>query len=194
MKRAAVLLVAGFVSVLFLATASFAASLPNYFVVKAGIFEPQGDDIDDFDTGFNGEIAFGRYITPNIALELGLGYFQTDGPDFFDPTLGTVSTELDAVNVKLSGRALFPIGKFEPFVEVGVGVYFVDLEIAVLGLTISDDDTAFGFHLGLGANFNVTPNVFLGVEGRYIFLEPKFSGIDVESDGITVTANLGYRF
>jgi hypothetical protein len=43
-------------------------------------------------------------------------------------------------------------------------------------------------------NFNVTPNVFLGAEGRYLWAKPSFGGQDIKLDGFTVTGNLGFRF
>jgi len=60
----------------------------NYLTLKPGIHSPQSNDLDDFDNGFNGEIAIGRRFNPNMSLEMGLGYFNTKaefaaaGPDF----------------------------------------------------------------------------------------------------------------
>jgi opacity protein-like surface antigen len=52
----------------------------------------------------------------------------------------------------------------------------------------------FGLHAGGGLNFNITPTVFLGAEGRYIWAKPSFGGQDIKLDGFTVTGNLGFRF
>jgi hypothetical protein len=43
-------------------------------------------------------------------------------------------------------------------------------------------------------NFNITQIVFLGVEGRYLWAKPSFSGDDIKLDGFTVTGDLGFRF
>ena len=45
----------------------------NYFVFKGGIYSPQTNDLDGFDTGFNGELAIGHYFDKNWAVELGAG-------------------------------------------------------------------------------------------------------------------------
>ena len=43
-------------------------------------------------------------------------------------------------------------------------------------------------------NFNITPTVFLGAEGRYLWAKPSWGGQDIKLDGFTVTADLGFRF
>jgi opacity protein-like surface antigen len=58
----------------------------------------------------------------------------------------------------------------------------------------SDDDTTFGFNVGLGGNVNISNNVFFGAEGKYIWVEPSFHGVDIRFDGYTTTFNVGYRF
>jgi hypothetical protein len=56
----------------------FGQESPNYVAVKAGIYSPTSD-LDDLDTGFAGEVVFGHYYPYNLALEVGIGHFDTDG-------------------------------------------------------------------------------------------------------------------
>ncbi len=51
-----------------------------------------------------------------------------------------------------------------------------------------------GLHAGGGVNLDLTNNVFIGAEGRYLWAKPSFGGQDVKLDGFTVTGNLGFRF
>ena len=68
--------------------------------------------------------------------------------------------------------------------------------------TGSDTDTSLGVYLGLGANVNLSRNVFLGIEGKYFRSEDAAYEVrDVPTtpwyldlDGIMVTGNIGYRF
>lgn len=46
----------------------FPAQAQNYLVLKGGIYSPQNEKLYDFDSGFNGELAFGRYLNKNLAL------------------------------------------------------------------------------------------------------------------------------
>jgi hypothetical protein len=42
---------------------------PNYLVLKGGLYSPQNEKLYVFDSGFNDELAWGRYINKNLALE-----------------------------------------------------------------------------------------------------------------------------
>jgi hypothetical protein len=74
-------LVGGIIGLCFVLGLSFSAHAdsknPNYLVLKGGIYSPQNDKLDKFDTGFNGELAIGRYFNKNLAIELASGYFET---------------------------------------------------------------------------------------------------------------------
>lgn len=178
--------------------ASPAAIPGNYAAVKLGGYFPQSNDLEEFDNGFNGEIAFGHYFTPHIAGEIGIGYFQseTDTVLLFDPLFGlfSVDAELKVYPVTLNIRLVHPVQNVELYVLGGVGIYFSELEISAMGISDSDDDAAFGINLGLGVNFNVSPNMYVGGELKYLWAEPSFFDSDAEIDGFQATANLGYRF
>jgi opacity protein-like surface antigen len=87
------------------------------------------------------------------------------------------------------------LGPIEPYGEFGIGAYIADLDVSGnLGDFSSSTKGVFGFHAGAGVNFNITPILFLGVEGRYLWAKPSFGGQDIKLDGFTVTADLGLRF
>ncbi len=168
----------------------------NYATLKLGGYFPQHSDLDNFDSGFNGEISLGHLVAPGFAVEGGIGYFETKG-DFFSPVVGgSEKFKVVPLTLSLKGQTFFQ--QFEPYIEAGIGVYFIKDELSgtVLGNPVSesDDDTQVGFHLGLGANYNVTRQVFVGLEGRYLWLKTDTFGVDVRLDGITLTGNIGFRF
>lgn len=180
------------------ATAAMPSMPGNYAAIKLGAYFPQSDDLEEFDTGFNGEIAFGHYFTPNLAGEIGIGYFQSESGSivFFEPGVGlfTADAELKVVPVTLNVKLVYPLQNVELYALGGIGIYFSKLEVNALGLSDSDDDTAFGVNLGVGINVNITPNVYLGGEVKYLWAEPSFFDVDAKIDGFQATANLGYRF
>jgi opacity protein-like surface antigen len=165
----------------------------NYVQLKVGGFFPQTSDLDDFDAGGNFEVGIGHRVAPGFAIEGNIGYFETKGT-FNDPTIGGADETFKVVPLSLSlkGQAFFD--RFEPYAEVGIGVYFIEDEINGIPGSDSEDDTQVGLHVGLGGNYNITPQVFLGVEGRYLWLRTDTFGVDVKLDGFFLTANLGYRF
>lgn len=166
----------------------------NYAQLKIGGFFPQTSDLDNFDAGGNIEVGIGHRVAPGFAFEGNFGYFETEGT-FNVPGVGSVDETFKVMPLTLSlkGQAFFD--RFEPYAEAGIGVYFIKDEID--GTTLgsdSENDTQLGLHVGLGGNYNITPQVFLGVEGRYLWLRTDTFGVDVKLDGFFLTANLGYRF
>lgn len=170
---------------------------PNYMTLKLGGFFPQSSDLDDIeaDAGFHGEIALGHRVAPGFAIEGGIGYFETDAG--VTNTLVSFDEQFRVVPVTLSLRGQVPYGRYEPYGFVGIGVYFVEDKISAslpVPVSDSDDDASLGFHVGLGGNYTLSNNLFLGVEVRYIFLKTGTFGVDFRLDGITLSGNVGYRF
>ncbi len=166
---------------------------PNSLALKLGGYFPQHSDLDGFDSGFNGEISLGHLVAPGFAVEGGLGYFETKGE--VSTTLGLADETITVVPLTLSLKGQTFFEQFEPYVEAGIGVYFVDDELVVPGVASeTQDDAPVGFHLGLGANVNLTPQMFVGLEGKYLWVKMDTFGADVRLDGITLTANIGFRF
>jgi outer membrane protein W len=181
---------------------SFGAERDGFIALKLGIYEPQEEPIEDFDTGINGEISVGGYITPNFALELGVGYFESDGPGAIvipGPVVIPADAEFFVIPVTLNLKYIYPLESFEPYIEGGGGIYVGDAELSGGGIELSDRYTNVGGFLGAGVNINITESIFIGVEGRYLWVaEHNFELGEtiqsVEMDGYTATANIGYRF
>ncbi len=194
-RSAVVVLVLGVLLVLALPFAAYGQDMANYIVVKPGVYIPSGDlDDADFDTGFNIEGVLGHYYHPNFAAELGVGYFETESDVAGD------EGDVWVIPVTISGKGVYPLYGGEIYAGAGVGIYFASIEAKVAGLgTDDDDDIVFGAHVMVGGNVDVAEDIFLGIEGKYIFTDETdvtLLGMPVESDlnGFTVTGNLGIRF
>lgn len=171
------------------------ADMNNYFVGKLGFYTPNSNDLDGYDTGFSSEFAFGHYFNPFVALEFGVGYFQTSGDVVVvaGPNAFLTNEDIGVVPLTLSLRLVQPLSKtVEIYAIGGIGAYFVNSDINAFGL--SDDTTAFGGHLGGGINFNLNRTVFLGGEFKYTWVNPDLYGTDVSLDGFRANANIGFRF
>jgi opacity protein-like surface antigen len=173
-----------------------AARLPAHFLVlKPGGYFPRHGDVDTFDAGASVEFAYGHVVAPGLAFELGAGYFRTEGPSGGPPG---EDREFAVVPVILTVKGLYSsggAGGFEAFASAGAGVYFIRDEIReVGGASHSDRDAEVGFHLGAGAQYNATRNLFLGLEGRYLFLSTSTFGLKTRLDGIVLSGRVGYRF
>lgn len=170
----------------------------NYVVAKLGVYSPTSNDLNGFSTGFNGEFAFGHYFNPYFAIELGVGYAQTDG----DVTVvypgakyhGNEKIEITPLTASL--RLSYPVNRWVELYGIGgIGACFVNdhIDVSYHG-EISDNTTAFGGQLGGGINFNLTTNFFIGAECKYVWTTASLYGADVNLGGVRATGNFGVRF
>ncbi len=215
-KSALALLI--FFSVAALAPRASEAGRPGSYVsLKGGIYSPSKSfnlsniDVETtFDsntrTGVDGELAIGHFILPTLALELGLGYFRGTGSlAGTNPPATTNQVDFDVVPVILSAKAFIPAGPVDPYGELGIGAYFTKFNVSE-NLNTFNGSTTFGLHTGAGLNVNVTPALFVGVEGRYVWANPKFGNQKIklndteytlngfQLNGFTTTLALGYNF
>ncbi len=197
-----VLFVLALISIAFGTTAYAADKGSGYTIIKGGVYSPSGNyNLNNFNgssttimntaTGFNGEIAVGGYLIPQfLALELGVGYFESDS----SPASGPGKTELQAVPLLLTAKGFVPIGPVEVYGELGAGVYFTQFKVSGnTGSFNSESKVAYGAHAGAGFNIDLSRTFFIGLEGRYLMVKPEYNGQSVELNGYTATINLGFR-
>ena len=167
----------------------------SYLVLKGGAYSPSKDfDLDNvhFNTkaGWVVEGALGHYFLPFLAVELGGGYLESK-----TSALSPADAKLKVYPVVATGKLLLPAGPFEPYGEFGVGVYIIDIDLSGTPSNFSGSTQgAFGYHAGGGLNIDLGTNIFLGAEGRYLWVKRSYGGVDIKLDGFTVTGDLGFRF
>jgi len=177
-------------------SAALADKPSSYLLLKGGAYSPSNSfDLDNvhFNTkaGYVLEGALGHYFLPFLAVELGGGYLESKT----DASVPSANAKLKVVPVVATGKLLLPLGPIEPYGEFGVGVYFVDLDISGTPSNFSGSSkSAFGYHTGGGVNIDLGPVVFLGAEGRYLWIKRSYGPVDIKLDGFTVTGDLGFRF
>ncbi len=199
-KTTLVILIAAALS---MASLAAAADKPvDYFALKAGVYSPStSHNLNTFNagnrteldskTGFAGEVAFGHYFTPMLALELGAGYFESKGSALAQPG----ELKLKVVPLVATGKVLIPIGIIEPYGLFGIGAYFTEMDVSNnIGAMKDSTEVTYGLHAGVGVNINFQENMFLGVEGKYLWAEPSFGGQHLKLNGFITTAVLGFRY
>jgi hypothetical protein len=104
---------------------------PNYIVLKGGIYSPQTDDLNGFNTGFNGEITYGHYFDKNWAIEAGIGYFETSARNgaIFGPDSTPRPVHLKVVPVTVAFKGSIPVDRFEFYGIGGIGAYSLETDI-----------------------------------------------------------------
>ena len=163
----------------------------HYVAIKAGIYSPT-DDIEDFDTGFNGEIAINRYLSPYFALEAAAGYYRTSYSENGE------DADINIIPVTATGKGIIPFDFGEVYAGVGAGIYFVGghFDDDASNLSLSDNDSVWGLQFLGGVSFDITDIIFVGVEGKYIMTQgvEMVEAPEFNINGYTVSALLGFRF
>lgn len=157
----------------------------KYISIKPGVYYFTGDLEDDHPMGFFGGVFYGFRLFPNLVLESGTGYFH-DGDD---------GNDIRGVPVTLTLKGIYPFKNLVPYAGGGIGIYFTEYFGNLNGRYEEDKDNVFGGHLIIGAEYNITPMIFLGVEGMYIFTEDaEYNGVKVNLDGFATLMTMGFRF
>jgi outer membrane protein W len=201
--------IGGFIVLCFVLGLSFSAYAdgrnPSYLVLKGGIYSPQNDKLDKFDTGFNGELAFGHYFSRNLALEIASGYFETRATKNARSEISSAEAKLDinVVPLTIALKGIIPLDIWELYGIGGGGAYFLwtDSKVSTDSRSSSSSDqynqTLGGGFLGVGASVKISPTVFLGLEGKYLWtsaLTVKNIDTDTNLNGFIATFNLGFLF
>lgn len=185
----------------------------NYGTVQLGLYEPTSDlDNGDYDTGFNGSVAYGRYLAPNLVAEAMIDYVGTSADvDGENSILGKYDQDstISGTGLLFSLKGVMPAGPVDLYGGAGIGLYLVNLSIEIDSDRLgkfeeeNDTDTVFGAHLSAGANYNINERFYVGLEGRYRWTgDAKVSDrvanvpVSYEGDltGFSVAATFGMRF
>ena len=198
--------------ILFAGNAMAYLDRPNYAQLKLGAFQPT-DDLDDadFDTGLQVSGAYGRYLTRNLIVEVGIDGFSLDSDfDGSNDLAGNFDQDntLSVVALLVTLKGEVPVGSANIFGGVGAGFYAAnldsDIESERLGdFSTDDSDQVFGLHVVAGVNYDITDRFFAGVEGMYrwtddLDIDETVASIPVsyngDLSGFSITINGGFRF
>jgi mRNA interferase HicA len=186
-----------------------------YAVGKAGAFFPSESAGD---TGFSGDIGVGYNFlsgSGSLGLEASIGYYNsaysTEKAFNFpgqSPLNRNMDVDADMIPFRVTAKGGQRVGPWSFYAGAGLDLIYVsyDINTAVSDASAiynsqsnSDSDTDFGAHLMAGATYDVTDNLFVGLECRYLFAGTLsvYSSVDTtkfDLSGFTVQGILGFRF
>jgi opacity protein-like surface antigen len=170
----------------------------TYLQLRLGFYVPQASDLDGFNNGLAIDGALGYRFSPNLAAELGLGYFSSTA-DTVSSGGVTVEPKFSGVPITASVKGILPVSpSVDIYGLVGLGLYRVTLEATGSAggqtATVSFDDTAFGLLLGAGASFDISRSVFLSVDLRYMVAKATFDTAEGNIDSLFLNGGVGFRF
>lgn len=168
---------------------SWGVEKKSYIVLRGGTFTLM-DSLKDanFATGFDGEVAYGRYILPNLVLEGATSYMH-------DGVNKGYGNDLKVMPVTLTAKGICPVKRWDLFAGAGIGVYFVNFHAKLDETVTNTHKTVPGVHAVIGSYYNFSSSWFAGVEGKGIFTEKTdFGTLRTSLNGFITTAAFGYRF
>ncbi len=171
----------------------------------------------DLDTG-TGYVAGAAVWVDGLGLEflsLGVQYLRLAGNDFSETGSGTflgvtvagtldIEPTIDAVMFNAALRK--NDGTFHPYVGGGVGVAFSSADISASAVVVvggstfvvagsaDDNDTGIAGQVFGGVDVDVTDNIYLGVNGRYLVTSANLFGADVNFGNFAGMGVVGVRF
>jgi outer membrane immunogenic protein len=152
-----------------------------------------GPDLDLSALGVRGGYYFNKYFSVEGRLAIGVGD-DSITETVFDPVLGfitgTLTTSLDySLGVYAVGH--IPVTEqFQLYGLAGFTQHSVNLEVCVTGFGCDDesyDDSDLSF--GVGAEFDMTKNLSLGVEYVSYFTDGEIEDLKYDTDGLGITLN-----
>jgi opacity protein-like surface antigen len=150
----------------------------------------------EFDSGFALGAKIGHWFNdmPHFGVQLDLNGHYPDLKSFSElgltvPITGDVSVNSITANALLR----MPEGKIRPYVGVGAGFFMAEVDSPDLLLN-DDKDTAFGWQLLAGVDFDVAPKFSIFGEYKYSMADFTFTPLDVEYSVSQIYGGVSYHF
>jgi len=163
------------------ATPVFADKGEFWFGLNGGISGPTGDFSDAAEMGFHGTLTTIYFVTPVFGIGADVGYHWWSGSDELNDGLKAIDELLGAtppsgaegsfssIQATAQGTFMIPMeGKARPYLAGGLGIYNTKFKIEDSELIDGEDSSSdFGFNLGGGINWMVSPMYQVGIGAAY---------------------------
>ena len=125
------------------------------------------------------QIAVG-WVTQRAMQDSGLGY-EIGAQFAWDTALIPVGSDMVGVasrNIEVWGGGRFElvVDNVRPYLSGGLSILQAEAEFVLNNLSMTDNDTSFGFYLGAGIDLDISETVFFGVGVRQTFHEVELFG------------------
>jgi outer membrane protein W len=181
---------------LIVVTGAFAAGAMT-IGVNGGIAMPTGDWGDVFGMGFTGG-AFGDYaINEQFSLGIAADYVSTPVKDEFKVEGVDVKTSIIPVVLQAKWTPPMKDSKVAPYIMAGGGYYMLKItvaeEVGDATVSVSADANKPGFFGGAGVDFKASPQVKVGVFGKYHNILTEGSSTALITAGVSVGFGLATK-
>ena len=163
------------IACLMVAAVSFAADAPKAggmtFGVDGGIAMPMGDFGDEYGMGYTAGV-FGDYgINEQFAIGIAADYIVPSLKDEFKVSGIDIKTTIIPVVLQAKWTPPMKDSKVAPYIMAGGGIYMMQVKagekVGGVEVSVSANENKPGFFGGVGVDFKASPQVKLGVFGKY---------------------------
>lgn len=133
--------------------------------LQAGLALPMGNFSDVAKLGFGGEGTFEYRVTPQLGLNVSLGYYSWGAKNDLAPGYDFKVADLPLM---IGAKYLLLETDFHPYVGAALGMHFVNTKVTIPNIAeTSNNDTKFGFAPMAGLRWHMPPNVDLDLNVKY---------------------------
>jgi len=147
---------------------------------------------DDTSFGLRGAMAF----HPNVAVELSYQNFGQSDDTYIDSWGDTINQKTTTSTVALGLKGILPINN-QISLNARVGVAHWDLEADVTDSSLgffNVEETGTDIYYGIGTQFNIHKQLYLGAEYTITPMHMSVGGINVDHEVKNLAVYIGYSF
>jgi opacity protein-like surface antigen len=138
-------------------------------------------------------------VTPAIGVGADFGYHGWGAKDEFidaaNADFGVTDADITLSAMQFSGHGayVFPMAneKVMPYVKVGLGAYSSKAKLEATGVDEEETSTDFGFNVGGGVNFEVSPMYAVGINAAFHQIQTEEEATNLITVGVNLLFGVG---
>ena len=157
----------------------------KWFGFNGGVSGPSGDFGDAANMGYHGTLTGTYMLTPAFGVGADLGYHWWGGSDDYFGSGADAS--FSGIQATAQGTYMIPLqGKARPYIGAGLGLYNFGVEVES-PLGDSDDSSSdFGYNIGGGLNWLVSPMYMMGIGAGYHSIQTEGDATNFYTVGVNL--------
>jgi OOP family OmpA-OmpF porin len=155
--------------------------------ISASDISPSGDDIS---LGFRGAMSLHK----NISAEISYHHYGEADDTYVDEFGDTINDKWTTTAFNLGAKGIFPLDNGVSLnARLGISIWDTELketDFSITGVTFTADDDGTDLYYGIGAEYDINSNMYVGAE--YTLTKMNISAADSDVDNLSLS--LGYKF
>jgi len=163
----------------------------------------QKSSIDSFDSTTSGDdVSLGLRaalkVNPNLAFELAYQNYGETDDTYVDRSGDTITDKVSTSAVNVGVKGIIPFeGGLSLHARIGLSLWEAEIketDSAFPGETFKADDDGSDLYYGLGLQYDMSPELVVGLEYAYTDMDVSLGGLSVDHEVKNLSLSLGYKF